>query len=179
MTDKKWILFSQRCLPVFSRKVLLCQQVSVMWVGRSLENLAHKPFLKNPIEIRTFLVISYLLQLSKEGGHFPTSLLCAHLLDAIGMIKLILIRPKLTKKNNLYVWRVVADQLRETTETYSEPCQASKMEIFTKICKKLHRRCLTGFWIRVWTIIEYHVILYQKRWNCWLRSLFKHKKLFS
>ena len=164
---------------MFSRKVLLCQQVSVMWVGRSLENLAHKPFLKNPIEIRTFLVISYLLQLSKEGGHFPTSLLCAHLLDAIGMIKLILIWPKLTKKNNLYVWRVVADQLRETTETYSEPCQASKMEIFTKICKKLHLRCLTGLWIRVWTIIEYHVILYQKRWNCWLRSLFKHKKLFS
>ena len=43
------------------------------------------------------------------------------------------------------------------TEMYLEPCQLSKMERFAKksillktvhyIRKKLHSRCLTGFWI--------------------------------
>ena len=45
-------------------------------------------------------------------------------------------------------------------ETYSEPCQKSKMKLFVKVVKsfqtltffhkKLHPRCLTGFWIHIW-----------------------------
>ena len=39
-------------------------------------------------------------------------------------------------------------------EIYLKTCQTSKMKFFAKIvhCWKLHLRCLTGFWIRVWVI---------------------------
>ena len=41
------------------------------------------------------------------------------------------------------------------TEAYSETCLRSKMERFAKTVKAhqtLHLRCLTGFWICLWTI---------------------------
>ena len=35
-------------------------------------------------------------------------------------------------------------------EAYSEPRQTPEMERFENFPKKLHHRCLTGFWIRLW-----------------------------
>ena len=63
------------------------------------------------------------------------------------------------------------------SEGYSELCQTSKMELFTKIewhsvvacfCKKLDLRCLIRFWMRFWiseihqNTVSLHVITNQK-----------------
>ena len=45
----------------------------------------------NQLEIITFSVIYYLQKLFREVGELPSLLLCAHLVDAIGMVRLILI----------------------------------------------------------------------------------------
>ena len=39
-------------------------------------------------------------------------------------------------------------------ETYSEPCQTSKMELLTIFCKKLDLRFLTTFSIRLWILLK-------------------------
>ena len=42
----------------------------------------------------------------------------------------------------------------DDTQMYSDSCKTSKMELLAKIVngfrEKLHLRCLTGFWIRLW-----------------------------
>ena len=45
--------------------------------------------------------------------------------------------------------------------TGSKPCETSKLELSAKIvtvvnyfCKKRYRRCLTGFWIRLWVLLS-------------------------
>ena len=63
-----------------------------------------------------------------------------------------------------------------TSEAYSEPIQTSKMALSVKIakgfkhycfCKKLHLRCLTGFWISLWTkyISEWVLFLTIRVWK--------------
>ena len=43
-----------------------------------------------------------------------------------------------------------------SSNAYSETCQTSKMELLavTYIHKKLHLRCLTGFWICLWAALQ-------------------------
>ena len=42
--------------------------------------------------------------------------------------------------------RITVSVMKNITEAYSELCQTSKMEVFTKkLCKTLHPRCLTEF----------------------------------
>ena len=119
----------------------MSQLFSVVWDERFLGNLAHLTF-QNQLNAWTFLVNFCLLKRFKEAGKLPSSLLSAHILNAIAIAKLILIWPKLNEWSNLYLWQVLADLSRETIDVYSKPCQASGMELSIKICKKL---CLSGF----------------------------------
>ena len=121
----------------------MSQLVSGMWGERFLRNLAHKTF-QNKLKISTFLVNFCFQKLFREVGELCSLLLCANLLNAIAIAKLILIWPNLTEWSNLQLWQVVADRSRETTDAYSKPCQASGMELFVKIWIK---PCLSGFWI--------------------------------
>ena len=60
----------------------------------------------------------------------------------------------------IYHWQI----MKPHPKMYSEPCQVSKVELFAKIvngwkpliifAKKLHLRCLTGFWIRLWYLLR-------------------------
>ena len=85
-----------------------------------------------------------------------------------------------------------------TSEAYSEPIRTSKMALSVKIAKgfkhyyfwkKLHLRCLTGFWIGLWInyISEWVLVLeleyenyyyYSCKWSqlCQFISMNKHKK---
>ena len=65
-----------------------------------------------------------------------------------------------------FIWLILVNSGNMVTtkkkwpEVYSEPSQTSKMELFVKIvngcqlffCKKLHFRCFTLFWIRLWIL---------------------------
>ena len=82
-------------------------------------------------------------KLLRKEGDLPSSL-CGNIFNALGIAKPILVWPKLTEWSNLKLWRVVAGQSRK------------KLEFLVKICKSI---CLSGFWICLWNIIEYHAIM--------------------
>ena len=106
----------QSSLAILDNK-MLCVSRSVLCELKFVSGILPSKLWKiNQLEIRTFLNVSYLPKLFRESEEFPSSLLCAHSFNVIVMVKLIPIWTKRIVKNNLYLWRGMVDQWRETSE---------------------------------------------------------------